>query len=240
VTARRVGIIQSSYIPWRGYFDFIRSVDLFVIYDDIQYPVGRSWRSRNQIKTRYGLRWLTVPVSHDCRRLTVDRVAIASTEGKPWQSVHRNLLIEALGKAPFFNDAIGLWEEGISKGAQTISELNVHLIKSLCRYFGIQTPIVLSRDYEVNGAKTERLINLLKKTAATVYVSGPSARNYIEEDLFRKAGIGLEYKTYEYDPYPQLWGEFIGAVSALDLIANVGSDANRFLASKTSNIVALQ
>ena len=237
---KRVGIIQSSYIPWRGYFDFIRSVDLFVIYDDVQYPVGRSWRSRNQVKTQNGLKWLTVPVSHHCRGLTIDQVTIAPHEGKPWQKIHRGTLQDALRKAPFFRDAMELWEEGIAKGGQTISELNVNLIRCVCRFLEIHTPIVLSREYAVQGAKTERLINLMKKTTGTVYVSGPSARNYIEEDLFRESGMGLEYKTYDYDPYPQLWGEFVGAVSVLDLIANVGPEAKRFLVSKTPNSVAIQ
>lgn len=238
--ANRVGIIQSSYIPWRGYFDFIGSVDLFIIYDDIQYPIGRSWRSRNQLKTRFGLRWLTVPVSHGSKGLSIDQVLIAPNDRKPWQDAHRSLLREALGKAPFYEDAEKVWEQGIAEGALTISELNVHLIKSICRYLGITTPIVLSRKYDVHGVKTERLINLLKCVQATTYLSGPSAGSYIDEDQFRMAGLGLEYKNYDYEPYPQLWGEFVGQVSVLDLIANVGPDAKRFLTSKTPNVVAVR
>lgn len=231
---KRVGIIQSSYIPWRGYFDFIDSVDLFVIYDDIQYSTG-SWRNRNRIKSKEGLKWLTVPVKTKLG-LAIDRVPIDYTN-KVWQNTHRHLLKEFLGTAPFFTDAMQIFQEGIDAGELTISQLNIRLIKLICSYLNITTPIVMSRDYAVSGKKTERLINLLKMVEATVYLSGPTAQEYLNEDLFRKNNIRLEYKTYDYDPYPQLWGEFAGAVSVLDLIANTGQEAKYFLKSKTSNII---
>jgi hypothetical protein len=234
---RRVGIIQSNYIPWRGYFDFIDSVDLFVIYDDVQYSTG-SWRNRNQLKTQTGLKWLTVPVKTKLG-VPIDEVPIGRT-AKPWQDIHRRQLKESLGSAPFFKDAIAIWEEGIAASDLTLSELNIRLIKLICAYLQITTPIVMSRDYSVTGAKTERLINLLKKVGATVYLSGSAAQNYLDENLFREHGISLEYKTYDYVPYPQLWSEFVGTVSVLDLIANTGQDAKQFLKSQTPNAIAIR
>lgn len=236
---RRAGIIQSCYIPWRGYFDFIDSVDLFIIFDDVEYPVGRDWRNRNQVKTRNGLKWLTVPVMSGSGGIPIDEVLIGSSP-KPWQEKHRALLSEALRKAPFFNDAMDIWEEGVAGGDTHLSQLNVRLIKAMCAYLKIDTPIVMSRDYSANGTKTERLIDLLKKTGATTYLSGPAARGYIEEDLFRSNNIGLEYKTYGYQPYPQLWGEFAGAVSVLDLIANMGPESRHYLKSQAPNEIAVK
>jgi hypothetical protein len=233
---KRVGVIQSNYIPWRGYFDFIDSVDLFVIYDDVQYSTG-SWRNRNQLKTQTGLKWLTVPVKTNLG-LAIDEVLIGRTN-KPWQDAHRQQLKESLGCAPFFRDAITIWEEGIAASDLTISELNIRLIKLICAYLKITTPIVMSRDYSVIGTKTERLINLLKKLGATAYLSGSIAQNYLDENLFREHGISLEYKTYDYVPYPQLWGEFVGTVSVLDLIANTGQDARQFLRSQSPDAIAI-
>lgn len=234
---RRVGIIQSNYIPWRGYFDFIDSVDLFVIYDDVQYSTG-SWRNRNQFKTQTGLKWLTVPVKTQLG-LPIDQVMIGRTN-KPWQDTHRRQLKEWLGSAPFFRDAIEIWEEGIAASDLTLSQLNIRLIKVICAYLQITTPIAMSRDYSVTGAKTERLINLLKKVGATVYLSGSIAQRYLDENMFRENDISLEYKTYDYAPYPQLWGEFVGTVSVLDLIANTGQEARQFLKSQTSNAIAIE
>jgi hypothetical protein len=234
----RVGIIQSCYVPWRGYFDFINSVDLFVVFDDVQYPVGRSWRNRNQIKTRAGTAWITVPVASRSERMPIDQVTIAVTD-KPWAVTHRNVLKENLGAAPFFAHAIALWEEGIATGEQYISRLNVRLLRAICQYLGVTTPIVLARDYNATGAKTERLINLLKSVGAGTYLSGPSAKGYLDEEQFRRHRIGLEYKSYDYPPYPQLWGPFAGAVSVLDLIANCGPESRAFIKSSTPDQVAV-
>lgn len=235
----RVGIIQSCYIPWRGYFDFINSVDLFIVYDDVQYPVGRSWRNRNQVKTKHGLQWLTVPVQSKSAKLAIDEVRIANME-KSWQTGHRAVLKEALATAPYFSDAIALWEEAVSHEDTLISDLNVRLIRAICRYLGISTPIAMSRQYGVTGAKTQRLINLLRKVDATSYLSGPSAKGYLDENLFREHQIRLEYKTYDYMPYPQLFGNFEGTVTVLDLLANCGPEARGFITSQTPNVVAVE
>lgn len=234
----RAGIIQSSYVPWRGYFDFIDSVDVFVIYDDVQYPVGRSWRNRNQVKTRDGLKWLTVPVRKKSAKLAIDEISIG-VGNKPWKTDHRRILEEALGSAPFYSDAIAIWNEATSCSDTSVSALNVRLIRFVCEYLSISTRIVMSRNLQVTGAKTERLINVLKEVGAITYLSGPSARDYIEEDLFRGRNIRLEYKTYDYEPYPQLWGEFVGTVTVLDLIANCGPHSRDYLKSRTPNEVAV-
>jgi len=234
----KVGIIQSCYMPWRGYFDFIGSVDLFVVLDDVQYPVGRSWRNRNQLKTKNGLTWITVPVQSKSDKLPIDEVLIARTD-RSWQMRHRNLMREALQKARFADEALQVWELAISAGDVKISELNIRLIKSFCSYFGITTPLVSSRQYKAAGTKTERLLNIIEATGAKTYLSGPSAKGYIDENMFRKRNIGLEYKTYDYLPYPQLWGPFEGRVSVIDLIANCGCNGRELLQSRTPNEVAI-
>lgn len=230
----RAGIIQSGYIPWRGYFDFIGSVDVFVLFDDVLYPRGRDWRNRNQVKTREGLRWLTIPIQHSDQRRNIDQVSMAET-AKPWRESHRGLLRAALGSAPWFGDAMALWEEGVTECGPLLSPMNEKLLRLICRYLGIGTPIVRASDYPVEGAKTERLIALLGRLGADTYLSGPSAEDYIDPEQFRARNIRLEYKTYDYAPYPQLWGEFVVAVSVLDLIANTGPDASKHLRSRQPN-----
>ena len=232
----RVGIIQSSYIPWRGYFDFIDSVGLFIFHDDLQYTKG-DWRNRNKIKTSQGWRWLSVPVHY---RNTSQLICETEIDySKKWQRSHINNFKANYSKSPFFEDALELLEEGLTYADPTISQLNIRLIKLICAYLQITTPLVMSSDYCVSGEKTERLINLLNKAGATVYLSGPTAKGYLDENLFRENGTRLEYKTYDYPPYPQLWGEFVGTVTVLDLIANTGPEARRFLKSITPNEIAV-
>lgn len=233
----RVGVIQSCYVPWRGYFDFIASVDTFVIYDDVQYSSG-SWRNRNQVKTENGLQWLTVPVKYHFGD-SIDAVAVGQPTGLPWQEKHRQLLARALDKAPYFSAAMGIWEAAISHKDSMLTALNQRLITEICRYLGITTSIVTSRGYELTGSKTTRLLDLLKKLRTTTYVSGPAAKDYLDENLFAENGIGLEYKSYDYAPYPQLWGDFSGTVTILDLIANCGPESRNLLQSRTANEIAV-
>lgn len=234
----RVGIIQSSYIPWRGYFDFIRSVDLFMFLDDVQYPRGRSWRNRNQVKTPTGLKWLTVPVPSKSYSLAIDEVRMANT-GRPWRDAHRGVLENAFRGAPHAEDALSLWEHAVNAGDSMLSDLNARLTKSICTYLEIATPITKSREYGVPGSATDRLINLVKAVGGTTYLSGPAAKDYLDEDAFRRNGLRLEYKSYDYAPYPQLWGPFAGAVTVLDLVANLGRDASQHLNSRAADIVAV-
>lgn len=233
----RVGVIQSDYIPWRGYFDFIDDVDLFIFYDDLQYSKG-SWRNRNKIKTTTGVKWISVPIKHGRLLKSICETSIDHSQN--WQEKHLNQLHANYMKSPFVNDAMGILKEGLSFEDITISELNIRLIRLVCAYLQIDTPMVMSFDYVVTGTKTERLINLLNKVGATVYLSGPTAKEYLDENLFRKHGIRLEYKSYDYIPYPQLWGEFAGNVTVLDLIANTGMEARHYLKSQVPNVVAIE
>lgn len=233
----RVGIIQSCYIPWRGFFDFIDDVDIFVLYDDVKYSHG-SWRNRNQVKYKSGLRWLTMPVMSGATDLPIDQVLIGKMD-KPWDQLHRRLLTESLAAAPYFKEALALWEDAVSANDVYLSKLNERLIRGVCGYLQITTPIVQARDYAVQGEKTDRLINLLTTVGSTSYLSGPAAKAYLDEDAFREAGIGLAYKSYSYDPYPQQWGEFEGAVTVLDLIANCGPESKKHLKSKTPDEVVI-
>lgn len=235
-----MGVIQSCYLPWRGYFDFIRSVDLFVIYDDVCYSAG-GWRNRNRLKTSSGMKWLTVPVESGAGGRNIDEVKIGRSR-KPWIEGHRGLIRNALKNAPYFDDVLRLWSDGVAKDCDHLSELNERMLRLVCEYLGISTRIIRARPYMPVGDGTARLLDLLRKLEAGAYLSGPSAEDYLDKEAFRRSGIRLEYKSYDYLPYPQLWGPFDGAVSILDLIANCGPQAARLIQSLTPDrtIVDLQ
>lgn len=224
----RVGIIQSNYLPWRGYFDFIDDVDLFVVHDDLQFTKG-DWRNRNRIKTPHGTRWITVPVHYERTAQLICETKIDYSRN--WQREHRNLIEASLSKAPHIGDVLALLRPAWDARHETLTELNVALLAAICQYLKIRTPFRMSSEFHLRGAKTERLIQLLTAAGATTYVSGPSARAYLEEQRFEEAGIRLEYKQYSYQVYPQLWGPFEGAVSIVDTIANCGPASRDFLKS---------
>ena len=230
----KVGIIQSNYVPWRGYFDFIDSVDLFVFYDDLQYT-RRDWRNRNRIVTPDGLRWLTVPVNYERRSQLIDEVPIDYRQN--WPERHLHQLEANYRHAPFFQTYVHQFAGIITRKFSSISELNVALCKWVMRILDIRTPTCMSRELKASGKKSERLVDLLTKVGGTSYLSGPSAEAYLDLELFQRQGIRVEYKSYDYPPYPQLHGGFAGDASILDFLFNTGPDARQYLKSCARNRV---
>lgn len=225
---KRVVILQPNYIPWKGYFDLINSVDEFVLYDDMQFT-RRDWRNRNQIKTPQGVQWLTVPVQvkgkyHQTIRET-------QVDGRDWADSHWKALCANYRRAAHFREFAGLLEPvylGFEGGS--LSVLNRTLIERVCGCLGIATRISNSWDYQLAPGKTERLADLCRQAGGREYVSGPSAKDYIDEQVFADRGIALTWFDYEgYPEYPQLWGDFVHGVSIVDLLFNCGPSSARYM-----------
>jgi len=225
---KRVAIVQSNYIPWKGYFDMIAAVDEFILYDDMQYT-RRDWRNRNQIKTPQGVQWLTVPVVVKGRYH--QKIRETEIQGDEWAPVHWKSLLLNYRRTKCFPE-IAAWLEPLYLGEPFthLSQLNRAFIEAVCGYLGIRTRITNSWDYRLQEGKTERLADLCAQAGGTEYISGPAARGYIEEDVFRAMDIKLTWFDYDgYPPYPQLWGEFTHGVTVLDLLFNCGKDSPRYM-----------
>ncbi len=221
-------MIQSSYIPWRGYFDFIDDCDLFVYYDDVQYT-HRSWRNRNRIKTERGPMWLSVPVLHD-RQTVIEHARIDYSTR--WCDKHTRSLAAAYRKAPYFEAYAPGFFAILGSRPQTISELNVRTCGWIMQQLGITTRTAMSSEFGIAGDKVERPLRILQRLGATRYLSGPTAKPYTDVQKFRAAGIALEFKVYDYPEYPQLHGAFEPAITVLDLLFNCGPHARRYLKSR--------
>lgn len=228
VAPKTVAIVQSSYIPWKGYFDLINRVDEFILFDDRQYT-RRDWRNRNRIKTPQGARWLTIPVQVKGRYLQRIDETLVSDPG--WADQHWSTLTASYRRTPFFEEYREVFE-GIFRGGlpECLSEINRILIDAVCSLLGVETRITWSTSYPAEGTKTERLVSLCLAAGATGYVSGPAARAYIEPELFERHGIELTYMDYDgYPEYEQPYPPFDHKVSILDLLFCTGPDAPRYM-----------
>lgn len=224
---KKVAVLQSNYIPWKGYFDIIHDVEEFIFYDEVQYTKN-DWRNRNRIYTAQGVQWLTIPVEGHIDQ-SIDEVKVVP--GK-WQRKHWNSLVTSYSKAPFFAKYKPFLEEVyLGRTWVYLSELNQYLIKTISRDFlGIETKFTSSRDYHSEGSGHQKLLSLLCDAGATYYVSGPAAKDYIIASDYEKAGIELHWKDYSaYPPYPQMHEPYDPYVSILDLLFNTGEDAPKYI-----------
>ena len=225
----KAAILQSNYIPWKGYFDIIGKVDLFIFHDDLQYTKG-DWRNRNKIKTSNGAEWLTIPCGSSEKRLICE----VQLNDPTWQKKHWNRIVASYQKANFFNDYRSLLESFyLDRKWDNLSDFNQSFIKTISsEVFGFKTVFEDSRKYNLKLSKADRVIELLQKAKVTSYLSGPSAKNYISDKEFEENEISIEWMDYSgYKPYNQLYGDFIHEVTVLDLLFNEGKQAINFLKS---------
>lgn len=227
-------ILQPSYIPWRGYFHQIAKADIFIFYDDVQYDKN-GWRNRNQIKTPQGLQWLTIPVNTKgvvSGKTAINQIPIVWD--KPWNVHHWRGIQFAYKKAPFFKYFFDFFNDVYLKHPKYLAEFTIPLTIEISNLIGIKnTSFIRSSELgELTGEKTDRLIEILKIVGANHYISGPSAKNYIEKEKFDQAGIFLEYMTYEYSEYPQIYPPYQPNVSIIDLLFMMGPESIRYITNK--------
>lgn len=226
---KRVAILQSNYIPWKGYFDLMNSVDEFVLYDDMQYTKN-DWRNRNKIKTDQGVQWLTIPVRQTHLAQTIRETETASDL---WRTKHWKTLAHAYGGSAHFDEVGALLEPLYLRSAETrLSAVNHAFIEAINRYLGIATRLRWSSEFQLTGGRSERLVDLCRQTGADTYLTGPSALDYLEPGLFEQAEIAIEVASYAgYPQYPQLHPPFEHGVSVVDLMFNMGRHARDFMKS---------
>jgi hypothetical protein len=222
----RVAVVQSNYVPWKGYFDLIHDAELFVFYDEVKYTKN-DWRNRNRIYTKNGLQWLTIPIDRSATHLAISEVELPSSS---WRELHRKSLQSGYGGAPCYDQLEELMGPYLEEGRYSrLSELNQALIRDVAARLGIGTKIMDSAAYSLESGRVDRLLSLLKQVGARTYISGPAARDYLSgqdsQAAFAEAGIEIRFKDYSgYPAYPQLHEPFEHAVSILDLVANVKWD----------------
>lgn len=228
-TLKKVAILQSNYIPWKGYFDIIGSVDEFIIYDDVQYT-RRDWRNRNLIKTPQGAAWLTIPVKVKGRY--DQKIGETVINGRGWAARHWKSIVHSYGRCKHFGCHEVFFAELYAACADCnlLSEVNSLFIRKICRVLGITTKISSSADYSPGGKKSSRILSICRQAGADVYLTGPAGLGYLDTEQFRSEGIVVAVADYSgYPVYDQPWPPFLHNVSIADLMFCTGARAPDFM-----------
>ena len=222
-------MLQPNYIPWKGVFDLINRVDVFVFYDDVQYT-SKDWRNRNKVKTKDGLKWLTVPVvKKGLRHQLIYDTRIDNSFN--WQLKHYKTPISSYAKSPFLKDYEWLLEDlYLKKKWDFISEFDIYSTILIADTLGLTADWHKSSDLLETGEKDgEKVLKICQRLGCNHFINGPASREYMNKHLFSKHDVRLSYIDYQYPVYPQLHGPFTHQVSILDLLFNCGPKALDFI-----------
>lgn len=220
---KAVGILQPSYLPWLGFFEQLARVDLFVLYDDVQFEKG-SWRNRNRIKSAQGPQWLSVPVLTKGLDFPLIKDVPINTR-EQWGKKHVKTLHQNYCKSPYFHDYSPELFVMLEQEWQWLQDLNLTLLRWLAGQLGISTEVVLASDLGIPGSKTDRLIKIIKYLDGVVFYEGASGRSYINPEEFGERGIKVIFQDYEHPVYPQRYGDFVSYLSVVDLLFNCGPES---------------
>lgn len=226
---KKVAILQSNYIPWKGYFDLINMVDEFVLFDEVQYTKN-DWRNRNKIKTSQGLQWLTIPVRQVSLEQKISETMVANAK---WNVKHWNSIVQNYSKSKYFSQYRNFFERlYFESNEESLSKINYSFIGAICEILDIRTKISFSSKYQLIDGQTEKLLHICHQAGASCYLSGPAAKEYFDISLAKKMDIDVEWMDYTgYPEYRQLHSGFEHSVSILDLIFNEGPNAKSFMKS---------
>ena len=234
-----VGILQPSYIPWLGFFEQMARVDLFVLYDDVQYD-KQGWRNRNRIKSFHGVQWLSVPVlTKGKRSQLINQSQIDGTS--EWGMKHIESIKLNYKKANYFDDFYFQMEPLLNKKWNYLLDLNFNLLNLVKEYLGIKTRVILSssllKKLPKESSPESRLIEICEKVGGDSLYEGAAGQNYIDVSIFKKAKISLIYQQYDHPVYKQLYGDFIPYLSVVDLIFNEGPNSLSILELKNKRVI---
>jgi len=228
-------IMQPTYLPWPGYFELISAVDIFVIYDHVQF-VRKSWHQRNRIRGSNGEIMLSVPVKKAPQETSISKIEI-SYDGKDPLQEHWKTISMAYQKARYFKNYAFLLEKVFSRKHILLCDLNTELIKVICAILPLSPRFVSSQMLDLDDSalgKTERVANICRKTGIDFLYDANGAQTFLDSDALREDGIRIEYQNYVFPEYRQVFQPFIPYLSVIDMIFNEGPSALEILKSGTN------
>lgn len=219
---------QPIFLPWPGFFFKAHHADCMVLLDEVQFPRGRGWMNRNRLKNEHGQLWLTVPVHKKGRGLQVIRDVEIFNE-IDWRKKHVRSIQQNYANAPYLEHYWTALGHIYKTKHKKIISLNLELIRFLWQALSLKTELLLQSDLGVTGTGTDLLINICQHLQAERYLTFPVVEKYLDRDKMSASAIQLTFANFHPPIYPQLWGDFIYNLSALDLLLNCGPKSGEII-----------
>lgn len=182
--------------------------------------------------------WMTVPINKDHKFSPNLQVEINNEVS--WREVHWKKIYHSYANAKYFKNYESFFKNIYEKEWQSLFELNFEILKKIIDILGIKVEIIKSSELNAPGGSTEKLVNLCKAAGADTYVSGMGARSYMDEIVFEKNNVALEYQNYVAKPYPQrLSNSFVPDLSIIDMLVNIGPNCMKVISENDTSVVSL-
>ncbi len=227
-----VSIHQPAYLPWLGYFARIARSDRFVFLDNVQFQ-RRSFQNRNRIRTSNGATWLTVPVETKGRIYTTTLAELPICNDADWRGKHLRAITHNYSKAPFRDREMPYLESVYARPWDRLAELCWSMLGHYVKRLGLTCELIRASDLDpFEHSKSALMLEICERLNASMYISGPLGRNYLDQSAFAAAGISVDYDEFEHPHYPQVYDGFEANMAAIDFMMNV-ADPAEMLAAKT-------
>jgi len=227
---KTVAIMSPSFLPWAGYFNMIKNSDVFIFLDDVQYK-KRSWGQRNRIVdiSKNNYQWLTVPIISKGKYHQENRDVEIDLEDKNYDKLSKKIIFN-YKSTPYFDDFFKQIEDIIEKKNKRLIDLNIDLVKMICKYLKIEKEFLFSSSFNLISKKSQLLFDLTKAVNGTVYLSAPGSKVFFDENNpFVESDIELEYSNFLCKKYNQKSRNFLSHCSIIDMIFNIGNEAENFI-----------
>lgn len=210
----KLAIMQPYLFPYLGYFQLIREVDVFVIYDDVNY-INRGWINRNNILSQGKAQLITMELEGASQNKLINEISVTGRNKKLLKSI-----LQSYRKAPYFPEVFPLIESILNNTEKNLARLLDFQLRQICAHLGLSPEWHISskikKDSELRGQ--EKIFAICRELDATHYINAPGGRELYNQESFNKRGLQLSFIQPRAVSYRQFGEEFIPHLSIIDVM----------------------
>ncbi|MDQ1161012.1 hypothetical protein QE422_001380 [Chryseobacterium sp. SORGH_AS 447] len=215
---KKIAIMQPYFVPYIGYFQMIKAVDVFVFYDDVNF-MKSGWVNRNRVLVNNEAKYLTVPLIGSSSNKLINDIEVRK-DSKEFLNLHK-ILYQNYSKAPYFENVLPIINLILQDNPETISQLAIKSIISICEYLKIKTQFKVSSVDFINSKglkRTERLLDICEKSQADQYINAIGGVELYDKKDFSDRKITLSFIKSQSITYKQFSNDFIPWLSIIDVL----------------------
>jgi WbqC-like protein family len=225
----KLAIMQPYIFPYIGYFQLIKAVDKFVLYDDVNF-INKGWINRNRILSNGKDLLFTIPLKDASQNKLINEIDVNWDDN--WKNKFLKTIEQSYKKAPFYNETLVIINKTLNSEVKQFSKIIEINLKLICEYLEIQTEIIPSSSIYQNTDKKaqERILDICLQEKSTQYINPIGGIELYDKEVFAKENMQMNFIKSLPVEYKQFKNEFVPWLSMIDvLMFNSKEEINKFL-----------